>query len=69
VFSVNVAAMALVIAAAFGRSAFMNWLSRWQMSNVSTTNVTANAADMIRAYGDMRRDDERGEHPERDYGT
>jgi hypothetical protein len=42
--AMNVAAMALVLSAAFGRSVFMNWLARSNFSSMATTNVSASVA-------------------------
>lgn len=66
-FSVlNVSAMALAVAAAFGRSVFMNWLSRNQWSathSITTnTNLTGDLA-AIAAVVTKNRDHEKGVDP------
>ena len=71
--ALNVAALALAASVAFGRSLFTRWLNRWSFASTSSTNVSAsvaltgNAAEVIDAVGNLWRDDERGEHTERDY--
>ncbi len=71
--ALNVAALALAAAVAFGRSLFMRWLDRWSFASTSSTNVSASVAltgdtaAIMKEAGNLWRDDERGEHTERDY--
>lgn len=58
----NVGAMALVISAAFGRSVFMNWLTRFSMTANSNTQTNIDAAKVIEAIR-ARRDDAKGVEP------
>lgn len=67
----NVAGMALSLSAAFGRSVFMRWLDRWQMTNHTQTTLsssasvalTGDAAKVIDALPNLWRDDESGGAP------
>lgn len=62
-FSVlNVSAMALAMSAAFGRSAFMNWLNRNSWSARTDVALTGDAAKVIDAIAKAR-DHERGIDP------
>lgn len=62
--ALNVAALALAIAAAFGRSMFMQWLGRWNLTNTTSSSValTGDAAKVIEAIR-ARRDDKNGVEP------
>jgi hypothetical protein len=64
---------ATIIGAGFGLKGYLGGVKQNTTNATAHTsmnaNLTGNVAEILKAYGDMRRDDERGEHPERDYGT